>query len=71
MSVGYGRYGTMLCCWFAMGLIKEELVEEGREDMADHRGRERQSIARQTSLFFFFLIINFMCSLYRLLICLN
>ena len=40
---------VMLCCWFAMGLIKEELVEEelveeGREEKAEHRDRERQSI---------------------------
>ena len=62
MSVGYGGYGAMLCRWFAMGLIKEELVEEGREDMADHRGRERQSIARQTNFFFFFFNYKFYVS---------
>ena len=28
------RHDTMLCCWFAMGLINEELVEEGKEEMA-------------------------------------
>ena len=26
----------MLCCWFAMGLMKEELVEEGREEKAEN-----------------------------------
>ena len=25
------------CCWFTVGLIEEELVEEGREEMAEHR----------------------------------
>ena len=28
---------AMLCCWFAVGLIEEELVKEGREDKAEHR----------------------------------
>ena len=40
----------MLCRWIAVGLIEEELVEEeGREEMAEHCERERQSIGRQTS----------------------
>ena len=39
----------MLCFWFAVGLIEEELVKEelakeGRQEMAEHRERERQSI---------------------------
>ena len=38
----------MLCGWFALGLIKEELVEEGKEEMANHREREWQSIRRQS-----------------------
>nr|POF16035.1 hypothetical protein CFP56_45024 [Quercus suber] len=46
MSVEYGGHGTMLCCWFAVNLIEEELVEEGREDMTDNRERGRQSIGR-------------------------
>ena len=29
-----------------MGLIEEELVEEGREEMVDHHERERQSIVK-------------------------
>ena len=45
MSVGLWvwwafRCDAMLCGWFAVGLIKEELVKEGREEMADHRERE-------------------------------
>ena len=28
---------AMLCCWFAVGLIEEELVKEGKEDKAEHR----------------------------------
>ena len=44
-SVGHWmRHGALLCYWFAMGLIQKELVEEGREEMAKHRVRERQSI---------------------------
>ena len=51
-------------------LVKEEPVEEGREDMADDHGRERQSTERQSivkgkglsigllSFFFFFLIFK-------------
>ena len=46
-SVGlWMQQDAMLCCWFAMGLIEEELVEEGREEMAKHCVRERQSIGR-------------------------
>nr|POE70890.1 hypothetical protein CFP56_73675 [Quercus suber] len=29
-------------------LVEEEPVEKGRKDMADNRGRERQSIERQS-----------------------
>ena len=58
----FGFLDTMLCCWFAVGLIEEVLVEEeGKEEMAEHCERERQSIGRQTSwkgvffyVFFFF-----------------
>ena len=40
----------MLCCWFAVGLIEEVLVEEeDKEEMAEHCERERQSIRRETS----------------------
>ena len=40
------RCDAMLYCWFAMGLIEEELVEEelveeDREEMAEHHERER------------------------------
>ena len=35
------RCDAMLCCWFAVGLIKEELVEKGREEMAEHRERRK------------------------------
>ena len=31
------RCDAMLCCWFAVGLIEEELVEKGRGEMAEHR----------------------------------
>ena len=40
------RCNAMLCCWFVVGLIEEELVEEGREEMVEHRERERQSIVK-------------------------
>ena len=36
------RCDVMLCCWFAVSLIEKELVEEGREEMAEHRERERE-----------------------------
>ena len=35
------RCDAMLCCWFAVGLIEEELVEKGREEMAEHRERRK------------------------------
>ena len=39
---GYGgSLDAILCCWFVVGLIKEELVEEGREEIVDHCERER------------------------------
>ena len=40
----------MLCYWFGMGLIEEELVEEGREDLANHHERKRQSIGRRSTV---------------------
>ena len=56
MSVGLWvwwvfRCDAMLYGWFAVGLIKEELVEEelvkeGREEMVDHCEKERQSIMK-------------------------
>ena len=33
---------AMLCCWFTVGLIEEELVEEGREEMVEHREAEHR-----------------------------
>ena len=67
----------MLCCWFVVGLIEEELVEEGREDMANHHERERQSIESQNIVkgkglsiellrffFFFFWFYCFECQVY-------
>ena len=51
----------MLCCWFVVGLIKEELVEEDSEEKAGHRERERQCIGfgfyKSFITFFFFLIL--------------
>ena len=39
------RCDVMLCYWFVVGLIEEELVEEeGIEEMAEHCEREMQSI---------------------------
>ena len=35
------RCDAMLCCWFAVGLIEEELVEKGREKMAEHHERRK------------------------------
>ena len=53
-------------------LVEEEPVEEGREDMADDHGRERQSTGRQSIVkgkglsigllrffFFFFMCVGF------------
>ena len=48
-------------------LVEEEPIEEGREDMADDHGRERQSIVKGKGLsirllhFFFFYIIICKC----------
>ena len=53
----------MLCCWFVVGLIEEELVEEGREEMVEHRERERQSIvkgkASEYRVYYVFLLVLF------------
>ena len=35
------RCDAMLCCWFVVGLIEEELVEKGREEMAEHHERRK------------------------------
>ena len=35
------RYDAMLCCWFSVSLIENELVEKGREEMAKHRERRK------------------------------
>ena len=46
-------------------LVEEEPIEEGKEDMADDHGRERQSIVKGKGLsirllhFFFFFILLF------------
>ena len=50
-SLGFQiRCYVMLCCWFAVGLIEEELVEEkGKEEMVEYCERERQSIGRHTT----------------------
>ena len=67
MSVGLWvwwvfRCNAMLCGWFAVGLIKEELVEEGREEMADHRERESLWVSGLLRFFvvvvFFFFFLN-------------
>ena len=59
----------MLCCWFVVGLIKEELVEEelveeDSEEKAEHRERERQCIGfgfyKSFITFFFFFNIMLM-----------
>ena len=50
----------MLCCWFAMGLIEEELVKEGRVEKVEHHERERQSIVfGKVLLRFFFCFLFF------------
>ena len=51
----------MLCCWFAVGLIKEELVkeelvEEGREEKAEHREVEHQVLKSFITFFLFFIL---------------
>ena len=38
------RCDAMLCCWFVVGLIEEELVEKGREEWQSIMKGERQSI---------------------------
>ena len=58
-------------------LVEEEPAEEGREDMADDHGRERQSIGRQSIVkgkglsigllrffFFFFNVCRVYCIYY-------
>ena len=35
------RCDVMLCCWFSVSLIENELVEKGREEMAKHRERRK------------------------------
>ena len=52
----------MLCCWFAVGLIEEELVKEGRVEKVEHHERERQSIVfRKVLLRFFFFAVFLLC----------
>ena len=51
----------MLCCWFAVGLIKEELVkeelvEEGREEKAEHREVEHRVLKSFITFFLFFIL---------------
>ena len=46
----------MLCCWFAVGLIKEELVEEGREEKAEHREVEHWVLKSFITFFLFFIL---------------
>ena len=41
------RCDAMLCCWFVVGLIEEELVEKGREEWQSIMKGERQSIGFQ------------------------
>ena len=64
-------------------LVEEEPVEEGREDMADDHGRERQSTGRQSIVkgkglsigllrfFFFFLCVSGLLHFLLLLLFLN
>ena len=57
------RCDAMLCCWFAVGLIEEELVKKGREEMAEHRERRKAEhwvLENFYYGFFVFFVFNFL-----------
>ena len=52
-----GSLDAMLCCWFVVGLIKEELVEKGKEEMAENRERRNVEHRVLENFYYVFFVI--------------
>ena len=52
-----GSLDAMLCYWFAAGLIKEELVEKGREEIAENRERRKAEHRVLENFYYVFFVL--------------